>query len=107
MPKKKVLKKAAHSVPNVRRLRVKAALQASETRYRRLFESAQDGILIIDAVTGNITDVNPYLVQLLGRSQSELLGKKLWEIGLFQDVEKSRSAFRELKRDGYIRYEDL
>lgn len=89
------------------RTRVRVALQASEIRYRRLFESAQDGILILDASSGKITNVNPYLARLLGRSESEFLGKKLWEIGLFQDVEKSKSAFRELQRDGYIRYDDL
>lgn len=42
------------------------ALRASELRYRRLFETAQDGILILDAYTGQITDVNPFLVNLLG-----------------------------------------
>lgn len=97
----------ARDVLLVRRKRAEEALQASEIRYRRLFESAQDGILILDAATGRITDVNAFLVQLLGRSRSEFLGKQLWEIGLFQDVEKSKSAFRELQRDGYIRYDDL
>jgi len=82
-------------------------LQASEIRYRRLFESAQDGILILDAGTGCISDVNPFMVQLLGRPSSEFLNKQLWEIGLFRDVEKSKLAFRELQRDGYIRYEDM
>jgi PAS domain S-box-containing protein len=84
-----------------------SSLHESEIRYRRLFEAAQDGILILDAGTGRITDVNPFLVKLLGLSHEKLLGKKLWEIGLFRDVEKSRSAFRELQRNGYIRYEDL
>ena len=85
----------------------KSKHRASEIRYRRLFESAQDGILILNSVSGRITDVNPFLLKLLGRSRNMVLSKKLWEIGLFQDVEKSRSAFRELQRNGYIRYEDL
>ena len=38
----------------------------SEERYRRLFETAQDGILILDASTGMIVDVNPFLVKMLG-----------------------------------------
>ncbi|OGH55723.1 MAG: hypothetical protein A3G34_01490 [Candidatus Lindowbacteria bacterium RIFCSPLOWO2_12_FULL_62_27] len=83
------------------------ALQASEVRYRRLFEAAQDGILILDAGTGRITDVNPFLMTLLGLGRDKFIGRRLWEIGLFQDVEKSRSAFKQLQRDGYIRYEDL
>jgi len=45
------------------------ALVISEVRYRRLFEASRDGILILDAETGKITDVNPFLVELLGYSK--------------------------------------
>jgi diguanylate cyclase (GGDEF)-like protein/PAS domain S-box-containing protein len=83
------------------------ALQISETRYRRLFETAQDGILILDATTGQITDANPFMVALLGYSWDEFLGKELWEIGLFKDKEASQGAFQELLSKGYIRYEAL
>jgi two-component system, cell cycle sensor histidine kinase and response regulator CckA len=82
-------------------------LRASETRYRRLFESAKDGILILDADTGKVVDVNPFLISLLGYSHSELLGKTLWDLGSFKDVAISRNAFRELQRKDYVRYEDL
>lgn len=82
-------------------------LQTSEIRYRRLFESAYDGILILDAVTRKITDVNPFMVELLGYTRVEFLGKELWEIGLLSDEEASKDAFRELQLKGYIRYEDL
>jgi diguanylate cyclase (GGDEF)-like protein/PAS domain S-box-containing protein len=82
-------------------------LVASEIRYRRLFETAKDGILLLDADTGQITDVNPFLIQLLGYSRSEIVGKKLWEIGPFKDMEASQSAFRALQEQEYIRYEDL
>ena len=87
--------------------RVEEALQASETRYRRLFETAKDGILILDADTGKIADVNPFLIDMLGYSQEDLMGKTLWEIGPFKDIEASRSAFTELQSQEYIRYEDL
>jgi len=83
------------------------ALKESEIRYRRLFESAKDGILILNATTGQITDVNPFLSNLLGYSHEELLGKKLWEIGLFKDAEANRAAFTELQEKKYIRYEEL
>jgi PAS domain S-box-containing protein len=82
-------------------------LRTSEIRYRRLFESARDGILILDAATRKITDVNPFMVKLLGYPRGLFLGKELWQIGLLEDVKTSRLAFRELKRNGYIRYEDL
>jgi PAS domain S-box-containing protein len=82
-------------------------LEASELRYRRLFETAQDGILILDAVTGEITDVNPYLEEMLGYSKEEFLGKGLWEIGPFKDIELSQKAFQRLQTKGYVRYENL
>lgn len=86
---------------------MREALQDSETRYRRLFETAQDGILLLDAATGKITDVNPYLIEMLGYSHTEFFGKKLWEIGTFGDIEASRNAFLELQTKEYVRYEDL
>jgi two-component system, cell cycle sensor histidine kinase and response regulator CckA len=83
------------------------ALRDSEARYRRLFEAAQDGILILDAKTGSITDVNPFLIKMLDYSREEFLGKALWDIGPFKDIEASKSAFRELKARQYVRYDDL
>ena len=82
-------------------------LKTSEHRFRRLFETAQDGIMILDADTGMIEVVNPFLIDMLGYSHEELLGKKLWEIGFFKDIGASRSAFKELQEKEYIRYEDL
>ena len=82
-------------------------IQTSELRYRRLFEAAQDGILILDAETGMITDVNPFLIKLLGYSRDEFLEKRIWEVGAFKDVEASKDAFQALKMNEYIRYKDL
>jgi diguanylate cyclase (GGDEF)-like protein/PAS domain S-box-containing protein len=79
----------------------------SEIRYRRLFEAAQDGILILDAETGMITDVNPFLINMLGYSREEFIQKKLWEVGAFKDIEASQDAFRALQKNKYIRYQDL
>ena len=82
-------------------------MRASEIRYRRLFEAARDGILILDPDTRKITDANPFMSELLGYPHNELLGKELWEIGLLKDEEANRGAFRELQQNHYIRYEDL
>jgi PAS domain S-box-containing protein len=79
----------------------------SELRYRRLFESTQDGILILDAKTGMIEDVNPYLIKILGYSREEFIKKRLWEVGAFIDTESSKEAFEALQENEYIRYEDL
>jgi PAS domain S-box-containing protein len=82
------------------------ALLASEVRYRRLFESAKDGILILDAGTGMVVDVNPFLIELLGFSREQFLGKKLWELGFFKDIVANPAHFGELQKKEYIRYED-
>ena len=85
----------------------KAALKDSEIRYRRLFETAKDGILILDTESGRITDANPFMSELLGYSHRHFLGKELWEIGLFSDRAANEAAVRELQDKGYIRYEHL
>ena len=88
-------------------LRTDAALRGSELRYRRLFEAAQDGILILEAETGVIVDANPFITDLLGFSPEQLTGKKLWEIGAFKDIFANKEKFRELHDTGYARYEGL
>lgn len=84
-----------------------SALKISELHYRRLFETARDGILILDSETCVITDANPFMTELLGYSHAELHGKELWEIGLLQDRAANEEAFRLLLQDGYIRYDNL
>ena len=83
------------------------ALNLLETRYRRLFESAKDGILILDAGTGKIVDVNPFLIDLLGYSKKEFTEKFIWEIGSFQDIYENKEKFLELQQEEYVRYDDL
>lgn len=90
-----------------RRKRAEDALNISETRYRSLFETARDGILILDADSEQIVDVNPFLVEMLGYLREDFLGKKLWEIGAFKDIEATRNAFDELQAKGYVHHENL
>ncbi len=92
---------------NAERERTESRLLKSEKRYRGLFESAKDGIIILDAYTGKIVDVNPYLIEMLGYSHEELLVKELWEIGTFKNIAASKEAFLELQNKGYVRFEDM
>jgi PAS domain S-box-containing protein len=87
--------------------RLKTIIEISELHYRRLFETTQDGRLILDAETAEVTDVNPFLINMLGYSKEEFLGKKLWELGFFKNSDLAKEAFKELKKKKYIRYEDL
>lgn len=99
--------KSLAKIPAAQQKALNRTLFESELRYRRLFESAQDGILILNAKSGSISDVNPYLIDMLGYSQEEFIGKKLWEVGAFRDIEASRDAFQALQENKFIRYEDL
>ncbi len=82
-------------------------LNDSETRYRRLFEAARDGILILDAETGMIVDANPFLIEKLGYSKEQFLDKAIWEIGFLKNIIANKDNFLELKQKEYVRYEDL
>jgi PAS domain S-box-containing protein len=86
---------------------VAQALRDSELRYRRLFEAARDGILILDSETGVVANVNPFLIEMLGFPREEIVGKKLWELGSFKDIAASQANFLELQQKEYVRYEDL
>jgi PAS domain S-box-containing protein len=92
---------------NLVQRRASAALNASELRYRRLFEASPDGVFLFDAGTGRITDANPQVAELLGHSREQLLERSFWEIGLFSDEALGRAAFAELRDKSYRRYDYL
>ncbi len=89
------------------RKQMEAAVEASEIRYRRLFEAAKDGILILNVSSAKIIDANPFMSDLLGYPREYFLEKEFWEIGLFQDIRASQAAFKELQKHRYLRYDDL
>jgi two-component system CheB/CheR fusion protein len=84
-----------------------AELRRSEMRYRRLFEAARDGVLLMDPATRKVLDANPFMTDLMGYTRDELRGKELFEIGLLENAEASRAAFRELQEKSFIRFESL
>jgi two-component system CheB/CheR fusion protein len=79
----------------------------SETRYRRLFESSKDGIVILDAVSGKITDVNPLMTEMLGYTREQFIEKAIWEIGFLKDIVANKEKYLELQQKEFVRYDDL
>jgi PAS domain S-box-containing protein len=79
----------------------------SEARYQRLFEAAQEGIIILDPESGVITEANPFIAKMLNYSHEELVGKSPWDIGLFKDTGSPESVFQELLAGGYLQLPDL
>ncbi len=76
-------------------------------RYKRLFETARDGILILKADTGEMTDINPFFAELSGFSGKEIIGKKLSETALFKDIHESDKFFKKLRNKKYFRYDNM
>jgi PAS domain S-box-containing protein len=87
--------------------RTEQVLRASEFSYRRLFEAAKEGILILEADTGRISDVNPFLIEMLGFAHGELVGKPIWELGPFRDIVSNKAKFEQLQQQGYVLHENL
>jgi PAS domain S-box-containing protein len=87
--------------------RTKQAIRTAEFNYRRLFEAAKEGILILGADTGRIRDVNPFLIELLGFSHDELVGTPIWELGPFKDIVSNQARFEQLRQQGYVLHENL
>jgi PAS domain S-box-containing protein len=85
----------------------KKELQVFEKRYRRLFESAKDGILILNADNGMIVDVNPFLINMLGYTKEQFLKKNIWDISAFKNIDYSKQLYKELQDKEYVRYKDL
>ena len=90
-----------------KRIKTEKLISDSEEQYRRLFESARDGIIILDADTGRILDANPFLTEKLSYSRAELISRKIWEIGFFKDIISNQDKLLELQQKEYVRYEDL
>jgi len=113
--KKQLVSELEHLREQVRKLKalesefkvIEQELKCSERQYRQLFESAQHGIVILDADTGQIHSANPHLLNMLGYSHEELIGKNLWDIEAFIDTEKSKAASHELKQRDHLHYEDF
>ncbi|MDB5440084.1 MAG: hypothetical protein JWM33_2511, partial [Caulobacteraceae bacterium] len=83
-----------------------AATRASELRYRRLFETASDGILLLDSETGRVTDANPAFKAMLGENPVELIGRTMSELDSFRDIDACKTTVAELRRYNHIQYDD-
>ena len=93
--------------PSAERQRRDRALKTSEIRYRRLFETAPYGILVLDAETTVVVDVNPCMCQMLGYDANDILDQPLWSIPAFRNAAATRNQFGELGRQPHVRYDGL
>jgi PAS domain S-box-containing protein len=89
------------------RKRLEYLLTESEERYRRLFETASDGIVLLEKREGTITLTNPAAEKMLGYSKEECSGKYLQDIGILLDTTDFPTLMLDLDRSGILNYDDV
>jgi two-component system CheB/CheR fusion protein len=87
--------------------KVQEDLAFSESCYRQLFETVKEGLLILEPESGKIIDANPFIIELLGFEQSQLIGKAIWDIGQFKDLAANRQKFEQLMHEKQVQYDNL
>jgi len=81
--------------------------RAAEAKYRRLFETAKDGIVLLDADSAEIIDVNPFVTDLTGYARDELIGKRLQETEALRDMKEAREAIQRVRAEEIVRFSDF
>jgi len=89
------------------RMRLEKSLQASEERFRRAFETAHDGMLLVEKTGGQIVNSNQSAEESLGYSKHALLKKNLWELGILKDENQFRQTSLELEEQGMFGLPDM
>ena len=89
------------------RKRLEDVLMESEERYRRLFETANDGIVLLEKGEGKITHANPATEKMMGYTREESIGNKLQDIGILLDLGDFQTTMENLNQSGMIKYDDV
>ena len=88
------------------RREAEAALRASEQSFRRLFETADDGIALLDPELGTIIDVNMRMLDLVRRSRGEMIGRRFVDMPAFAAVRDWTAPGEDLHRLGLFKAEE-
>jgi PAS domain S-box-containing protein len=82
-------------------------LTESEERYRRLFETASDGIVLLEKSEGKITHANPATEKMLGYTSKDSIGNSLTDIGISLDMGNFKTTLQNLNRSGILNFDDI
>jgi len=81
-------------------------LKEAEKRYRNVFETANDGIVLFEKSEGKITHTNQAIEKMLGYSLEESVGKKLQDIGIV-NIDDFQTLMKILDEIGITHYTDV
>lgn len=82
------------------------SLKRTEVSYRRLFETAPDGLMLVDAQTGEVFDANPAAVSMFSHDPADVLGKRIWELAGSARTTFGEAMLQESVRRGIVKYDD-
>ena len=88
-------------------LLIEKKLLESETQYRRLFETANDAILLVEKTEGEITRINPSVSVMFGYPEEECIGKKIKDIGFPDKFDNFEKILQILSKSGIVHYKDI
>jgi PAS domain S-box-containing protein len=86
---------------------LEARLADSEKLFRRLFETASDGIVLLEKSEGKIVLSNSATEKMLGYSTQECIGSKLIDIGVKLDMCNFPELLHTLNTNGILNYKDM
>jgi PAS domain S-box-containing protein len=79
------------------------ALQASEERFAKAFQTSPDGLVISRIADGVMLEVNDTFVSLSGYARDELIGKSTLQLGLYADPSSRDRALKILNEQHVVR----
>ncbi|MDQ6699020.1 MAG: PAS domain S-box protein, partial [Acidobacteriota bacterium] len=74
-------------------------------RYRRVFETAKDGIIVLDGTTAEILEVNERITEMFGHTEDKFVGRKIWDAPPLRSHDVGRRIFLGLQRQEVFRLE--
>jgi len=103
--KKRIILLAIEDI--TKRKQLENLLIESETQYRRLFETASDGIVLLEKREGKVIHANPATEKLLGYTEKESIGNSLQDIGVVLDTSDFQTIIQNLNESGILNYRNV
>ncbi len=92
---------------NSAHMRAERALKASEEKFAKAFHSSPDAITITERDTGRYLEINNGFCRLTGYTADEVIGRTVFELGLWTELEQRRQLIQDLDETGRVNHREL
>ncbi|AKJ99349.1 MULTISPECIES: bifunctional diguanylate cyclase/phosphodiesterase [Pseudomonas] len=87
--------------------RSEAALKASEEKFAKAFHSSPDAITITERESGRYLEINDGFYRLTGYRADEVLGRTVYEVGIWADEKQRTALLAELQLKGRVHHREM